>query len=354
MNILLIDLTCKAPYHAKSLTEGPIAGTEMAIILVAQHLAKTHCVFVAQHCRFENEYHEQSASYISLETAKNLPPDKAPNLLILVRKYQSLDEYASLFPKAKKLFWAHDLARFKMRQYQSVFRKHDCTIIAVSDFHKQDIELKLKGSWNEHLYDLIRRRKPLKVIRIYNPVPEDLKPDNTKADPNKLVFFSSPNKGLDETIRRFLEAKKIMPNLKLYIANPGYITLDGCKQLSQELLQENGVVVLGALTRDEVIQHVREAFCVFYPQKYKAETFGYIFAEANAVGTPVLAHDFGAAKETLNNDEQLVNAHNPHSIVSTLEAWQKNGRPIVYANSAWQQSAVFKQWDELIAKLDIN
>ncbi len=55
------------------------------------------------------------------------------------------------------------------------------------------------------------------------------------------------------------------------------------------------------------MQHIRESLCVFYPQTQRCETFGLVYAESNAVGTPVLAHDFGAAREVLSSPDQLIN-----------------------------------------------
>jgi glycosyltransferase involved in cell wall biosynthesis len=51
---------------------------------------------------------------------------------------------------------------------------------------------------------------------------------------------------------------------------------------------------------------MRSALCVFYPNFVLPETFGLVFAEANAVGTPVLTHDCGAAAEVLAAHEQLL------------------------------------------------
>ena len=51
---------------------------------------------------------------------------------------------------------------------------------------------------------------------------------------------------------------------------------------------------------------VRSALCVFYPNFVLPETFGLVFAEASAVGTPVLTHDCGAASEVLADPRQLL------------------------------------------------
>lgn len=358
MKILFVDPTCARPYHHDSLHHDPIAGTEISVIRIAEMLSKTHAVFVAQHCRHQNELNSSGANYITFEMAKKMTVEQSPDVLIYLRKYQHLDQWASLYPRAKKIFWHHDLARYKMRKWRTIFIKHHCPIIGVSDFHLEDIKEKLKGKWHHQLYDFIFRKKQPLVIRIYNPLQDDLNKDHTPVDINKTVFFSSPNKGLDETIRLFLKTKTKFPDLKLYVTNPGYIDIDGCKQLSKELLAEKGIIILGVLNKQaDVIRHVRESFCVFYPQKYKAENFGFIYAEANAVGTPVLAHDFGAAREVLSNDDQLIDANREdveQQIIEKIKKWREHGRPEVHAKNSYRASTVIKDWERLLAESPIH
>jgi glycosyltransferase involved in cell wall biosynthesis len=86
----------------------------------------------------------------------------------------------------------------------------------------------------------------------------------------------------------------------------------------------DGVVPLGPLPHRAVLRHVREAFAVFYPQARFEETFGPVFAEANAVGTPVLAHPHAVAREVLDETpadrRQLVDARDPEAAARRLTA----------------------------------
>jgi glycosyltransferase involved in cell wall biosynthesis len=351
MKILFVDLTCAFPYNKKSLVEDPVAGVEIAVIRVAEALNKKHTVYVAQHNRDTNELNKAAASYISVDDAKNLTGDNEPDVLIFLRKYRVFDKYASLYPHAKKIFWQLDLARYTMRKWRWAFKKHNCPIIAISQFHQNDIKDKLKGKWYHKIYDFFTQQTMPQVDYIYCPLDDTLMPNDTPVDKNKLVFFSSPNKGLDETIRRFLAAKKAIPELCLYITNPGYMKIEGYKHLDAELLRKEGIITLGTLNRHkDVMQHVREAFCVFCPQKYKAENFGYVYTEANAVGTPVISYDFGAAKEVLNNDDQIVDETKPDDIINKLLKWRKDGRPKVSAKEIYREHNVTKEWKQLIER----
>lgn len=53
---------------------------------------------------------------------------------------------------------------------------------------------------------------------------------------------------------------------------------------------EQEVVRLGSMPQHFILQHLRKALSVFYMQRKRAETFELVSAQANAVGTPVLAH----------------------------------------------------------------
>lgn len=349
MKILFIDLTCPVPYNNKSLKgDDIVAGTERSVIQIAEELSKNNEVYVTQHCRIDDEISENHANYISLNTATCLTGKQQPDVVILLRKYQRLKEFISLYPDAKIFFWMHDLPEIKMRKYISDFIRYNCGVICVSNFHKQITEKTLRGKWYHKLLDILYRPKTLNIHVIYNPIPNDLTSDNTIIDKNKLIFYSSPNKGLNETLLLFNKLIKIQSKFNLYIANPGYIPLDRCKQLNKELLQNPNIIILGRLNHEEILKHVRQAFCVFYPQQYKAETFGLVYAEANAVGTPVLAHDFGAAKEVLNNDDQLVDVRQPNAVLNRLINWYKNGRPSVHVKNAFYLSNVAKQWKQLL------
>src|SRR5207248_4965139 len=126
----------------------------------------------------------------------------------------------------------------------------------------------------------------LRVRRIYNPVDDRLVPDGSPVDPTKLVFFSSPNKGLLFTLDAYRALRRSIPDLRLCVANPGY------RQYPQARLV--GVEWLGSLPHARIIAETRTALCTFSANFVIPETFGLVFAESRAVGTPVLTHDCGA------------------------------------------------------------
>ena len=142
-------------------------------------------------------------------------------------------------------------------------------------------------------------------------------------------------------LRTFERVREDRPSLRLCIANPGYIALEPDLSMS-------GVEVLGPLPHHEVLAHVRTAFCVFYPQSGFKETFGLVFAEANALGTPVLAHAVGAASEVLGDARQLVNADDPEAVRARPARLVRRGSPPRWGvNPQFRLSRVAQRWEEL-------
>jgi glycosyltransferase involved in cell wall biosynthesis len=126
--------------------------------------------------------------------------------------------------------------------------------------------------------------------------------------------------------------------MQLYLADPGYWTGP---------IPETppGVVSLGSLPTAEIHRHVASALCVFYPQRTFAETFGLVFAEANALGTPVLAHPLGAASEILDaGGEGQVSDCTSANVLKTMQAWRGGARPHVESHPDFAMPNVLAEW----------
>lgn len=336
--ILFLDNTYPTSYQSSTLLENALGGTEASVIRTAKILSTKFNVLVAQQFRESVTKESSNLSFIP----KSEIHQHIPSFIIVLRKYPLLKELKKTFPKAKLFLWLHTY-----KNYEFIFKRFGlsrlkATIICNSRTHKQHIsQLISKGVINKLLSVFI---DPPPVGYCYNPIPNPKKflKEEFYRDRNKLLFFSSPNKGLDQTINCFKELLRDNQNLKLYIANPGY-KIDAIKLDAQI---KNSVVVLGSLKHEEMMKHVSESLCVFYPQDTFAETFGLIYAEANAYRTPVLAHDIGSAKEILHKNNHLVNVNDYAQIWQAIVSWQKK-LPSVSYNKNFSDDSVFNQWRKL-------
>lgn len=318
--ILFVDDCCNKPYDSQTLKSEALGGTEATIIRVAEGLARTGLfrVVVEQHNRAE-----QSAS-IPVYYRPPRSTDYA-EYVISLRAPETLIRAKERFPNAKHYLWNHDL----MVPYtaQALVPLSGFEAIAVSNFHKSQMVDVLRPQGYTGQF-------PVKVV--YNPIDDSLEPDGTPVDRNKLVFFSSPHKGLDYALEVFSNLRRFNPDFTLYLANPGYLA-DSDRTVE-------GINRLGPLSHANVLLHVRASLCVFYPNLVFPETFGLVFAEANAVGTPVITHPIGAATEVLSHPYETVDCRNPKALIDRVMSWYDGGRPRVKANPKFRLSNVLKSW----------
>lgn len=342
--ILYIDPDCPAAYTDSSLLQKPMGGTEATIIRVTEGLVRQgHQVIVAQGARSHPETSTAGVQYcpFSLERLEELP--EAPDAVVVLNSPKLLRKIRKLYPQAGLYLWMHCFPGKRRRKMINKYAaESSTTILTVSDTLKEHIQscLRKYPEYGRHSHTG-GQLAPVKTI--FNPVDDRLQPNNKSVDPRKLVFFSSPHKGLEQVLKAFVEVRKRWPDMRLCLANPGYWPFP--KNFSEEAVE-----ILGSLTHAEVIEHVREAYCVFYPQNRFKETFGLVFAEANAVGTPVITHPLGASAEVLTDQQQLVDVSQTANVVEVLRQWFENGRPEVRLDERFRLREVLAAWEALLEK----
>ncbi|HUN27043.1 MAG TPA: glycosyltransferase [Steroidobacteraceae bacterium] len=286
-SLLFFDAVCQRPYSLRSLEESALGGTEASVVRIAEALDAE----VMQHNRVAAE-------------GRYRPPGDSSGVehLVVLRDPRVLRTAASRFPGARVYLWLHDLVRpgskrgRRLAAAAATLAQLDVTLVCVSDFQRRQAEAVLAHA---RIADRVR------AVRIYNPIDDALTPNGTATDPDRLVFFSSPNKGLALTLDAFQALRRSMPQLCLRVGSPGYKSLEraGLERVEGRIA---GVEWLGALPHARILEEVRSALCVFYPNFVLPETFGLALAEARAVGTPVLTHDCGAAAEVLADPAQVL------------------------------------------------
>ncbi|HEY7889962.1 MAG TPA: glycosyltransferase family 4 protein [Steroidobacteraceae bacterium] len=350
--ILFFDPVCKRPYDTETLRREAMGGTEATVVRVADALE----AFVVQHNRV-------SAS------GRYLPPrrDLAIAHVIVNRDSRALPTVQELYPNARLHLWLHDRVRPRSKRARkiaadsNILRDLAVRIICVSDTQRQAVEAALR--WMG-----MGDRVPARTI--YNPVDDDLQPDGSPIDDRKLVFLSSPNKGLRFTLDAFRAVRRAMPDMRLIVGNPGY------KDTSAAALE--GVEYLGPQPQRRIHAEVRTALCTFFPNFVIPETFGLVFAESQALGTPVLTHDCGAALEVLADPAQVLPVTSATRVyeallggcptdwrrwparaaaglglfdayLDRLRAWRAGARPVTGPDPRFRLSTVAQHWREMLA-----
>lgn len=336
--ILFLDGNCPSPYDGNTLRTLPQGGSESSVTRVAEALARRgHRVRVTQHNRAERT---------DVYGVEHTPPDQNgdfdPTHVVAFRNARLLDYALENWPRAKGYAWYQDFpppgAHF-LEQIEALSR-HRATSVLVSDWHQR--------LWTDYLraYSFDGR---VATRRIYNAIPDNLHPDGTPVDPDKLVFFSSPHKGLGHTLKFFsrLRGRPGMHDLRLYVANPGY-------HGSNLQLSESWLVDLGPLPWERVIQEVRSAFLVLHYNGAYPETFGLVHAEADAVGTPWISGNLGANPEICAHPDEIADLHDPESVADRIVLWRTRGRPQVQAGERFRISRIAAEWEDLLGAATVD
>jgi glycosyltransferase involved in cell wall biosynthesis len=276
--VLFYDPVCQQPYDTRTLRTSAMGGTEATVTRVADALD----ALVMQHNRTET-------------WGRYLAPQPLAGIssVIVNRDSRALPWVRERFPGARVYLWLHDQLNPGSRRARwlagtaPLLRELAVTAVCVSDSQRRGVEATLRGI-----------AVAVRALTIYNPVDEHLVPDGTPVDERKLIFFSSPNKGLNFTLDAFSALRLRMPELRLLVGNPGY--------KSGRSVRRAGVEFLGPQPQARIHAEVRSALCTFFPNFVIPETFGLVFAESHALGTPVLTHDCGAALEIVGDPRQVL------------------------------------------------
>jgi glycosyltransferase involved in cell wall biosynthesis len=351
-SVLFYDPACPAPYDTRTLSSQALGGTEATLVRVADALG----AWVLQHNR-------------TADWERYLRPQRLAGIrsVIVNREAAGLSLMERLYPQARIYLWLHDRLRPGGRRaralgaYATALARLQVQAVCVSDWQRADVEATLA-----HLGVSERVR----ACTVYNPIDDALAPDGTAVEENKLVFFSSPNKGLDYALDAFAALRRDMPDLRLVVGNPGY--------REQRAVPRAGVEFLGAQPQASIHREVRSALCTFFPNFVIPETFGLVFAESHALGTPVLTHDCGAAREVLGDGDELLpllrGARAYEAVAARLpgacrpaaarlaaalgmfalygeriRAWRAGARPQAAPDPRFRLSSVSAQWRALLS-----
>ncbi|HEV2703144.1 MAG TPA: glycosyltransferase [Steroidobacteraceae bacterium] len=347
--IVFLDTVSPLPYDTRSFKERAVQGTEASVMRIADCLG----AWVMQHNR-------------STAWERYLPLQRLEAThVVVIRDSNALAQARELFPKARLHLWLHDKMRpgskrgRRLRRAAELLAKERVSIICVSDTHRRDVSNTLRWAGIEGL----------SVCTRYNPLDPALQPDGGVIDDRQLVFFSSPNKGLAFALDAFTALRRAMPQLRLVVGNPGY--------KADTDAGPAGVQFLGPQPQALIHAQVRRALCTFHPNFRIPETFGLVFAESHALGTPVLTHDFGAAAEVVADTRQLLPVKTAYrcyeagvgvlaprwrplparlaaaaglfdAYVERIRDWRGGARPVVAADPRFALQTVAAQWRELL------
>jgi len=325
LRIAFVDPCSAAGYDLSDLEIGGLGGTEATILRVATALRP----------RFDVTHYQNGRKHRHCSRAGQLCPlqDLDDTLdyaaIVVINRWKVALKLRTQHPDTPISVWLHVYPGRHNRGMGAALKAAGITVICVSNTHAKKLATFLGAGDTPQ------------IRVIYNPLDDDLHPDSTPRDPDRLLFASSPHKGLAEVFEQFCILRQHLPDLTLIVADPGYLKWDSGPV-------PDGVVFLGSLSHGALIRQMRRALRLFYPQTTFAETFGLVLAEANAVGTPVLVHaGLGANAEIVADADQQVDGCDPVKILARVWAWRR-APPKVTANPDFRLCIVAQEWAQLL------
>ncbi|WP_168184067.1 glycosyltransferase family 4 protein [Pseudoruegeria sp. SK021] len=323
--IAFVDPCCTAGYDLPDLSRGGLGGTEATILRLGAALHDQFDITQYQNGRFWPQTSYAGRLRPLAEAFEGLTADT----IVVINRWKVALKLRKAYPDTPIYLWLHVFPGRHNRKMGAALQRAGITVICVSHSHAR------------HVTAFLGQTGGPRVTAIYNPIADDLCADATRRDPNRLLFASSPHKGLAEVFGQFAELRRSIPRLKLAVADPGYLRWDvGRVPL--------GVTFLGSLSHAALVAQMRKSLCLFCPQTSFAETFGLVLAEANAVGTPVLVHaGLGANDEIVGGAGQRIDGCNPAQILDRISLW-RDAPPKVSTNPEFRLSRVAQAWTRLL------
>lgn len=195
--------------------------------------------------------------------------------------------HAVRLTNAPSFVWSHDLVTPGAEQVNN-YTKLWC----LTPFHKEFVK-DMQGIVDSKISLVKNGLDP----EVFEAVKDAVK------NPNKVVFSSSPDRGLERCIEIVRRARKDLPDLELHIFyGPHNIRKSGNHAEAdrlEKLMRDNDFVKYhGFVPKVDLMRHMREAAVHLYPADF-IETSCLTVLEAACNGTYVLTRNMGAIPYTL-------------------------------------------------------
>ena len=254
--------------------------------------------------------------------------DRRCQAFVVINSWKLACRLRRFHPDIAISLWLHLQPGRHNRHMGRALAKAGIDVICVSQSHARQLKAFLSDG-------------PLpRISHIRNPIPDDLTPDDTPRDLNRLLLSCPPQKRLAQVLQQFAALRERMPDLTLEVADAGDLTCHIGPV-------PKGVWLRGSLPHDRLVARMRRVLCLFFPQT----SLGLLIAEANAVGTPVLLQrGLGASAGMVNGPHRLTRAMTLDRLESRIRSWQADF-PQIQAHPDVRLSSVAQKWRQKLTMM---
>lgn len=284
-----IVISCRPPgvyeWDEEVYKQKAMGGSETAAIEMAKWLRKlTGLPVKIFNDRQSDKTCESGVEYIQANKANDYFQRHKPRLHIAWRHNIKMTD-------APTYLWCHDLMTQTVEKFQN-FDK----IMCLTPFHSNYVQA-MQGVSKDKIWVT---RNGINPERFLGPMP-------TK-NPNKIVFPSSPDRGLERAIKVMDKAREEFPDLELHVFY-GIEHLDkyGLKdlriKLDKMMKERSWVKYHGATQQDELTKHLKEAVVWLHPCDF-IETSAITAIEMICAGVYPVTRRLGGLQDTLRDAEE--------------------------------------------------
>ena len=285
-----------------------------------------------------------NVKYLSLPDNKNPNIENINNSTIVVQRHFSIAlDLHKINPTNKYFLWSHDYIetdcnnnnnlcdQYSTNYVADYFCKNNLSIIAVSNFHKNNIINKIPN---------------VNVNVIYNALFPELYPNINLITPNvnknQIVFASSWSKGLDKILNIGKEYYKRNNEFKLILLKPSY-----CEWIP-DFSQYPFINCLGNIKdKTEYCKIIKSSLCVF-TTSYQ-ETFGCVFAESLHFGVPVIGdNSIQAGFHEIIESKYMCNFDNVEEVITKIEHLKNNNNNNICLKNKFYDKQIINEWIKIL------
>lgn len=293
MKFLFLAASC-VPVDSTSLNSRPLGGTETGLLYVADLLAKK-----GHDCTIFTSHPNPTSGEVRF--VNQILSTDSFDVLISVQDWRGV---FSGVKATKTYIWTGDgpeqFINFGIGDKRVTDRTNG--MLVVSNWQR-DVISELSGFPKD------------KIFSIRNGIDLEKFSGVEQRKGNRLIYASSPNRGLRLAIELFRELWKERPYLEFHIFS-GFAVYDRQKPFEGPLAEDfkrlmsqaskfPGIFFHGNITQGQLAREYMKSALLFYPNSF-VETSCIVALEALAAGVPVLASESGGLPETVGEAGVLI------------------------------------------------
>jgi len=280
-----------SPFAGDELERRGVGGAEGCVISLAKIFARMYNVIVFCDCPRPGVY--DGVKYLHVSDTEFMQKFKT-DLFISSRNTKLLADvnFKEYFKVDKVCLWTHDLPESYVYDKLMQALPNIDRVFALTEWHKQIIKQKFPNVPEKYWF----------FAR--NGVNTEYYDVEVKRNPYKLIYSSTPFRGLDVLLEVFPNIREYVPQAELHVYSSmqvyGARTEEREEYKALYALASNmpGVYYHGVVTRKELAKAMKSSSLLAYPNHYP-ETFCITAIEAITAGTPIVTTHLAALPETI-------------------------------------------------------